>query len=690
MYQSWVLLCTSCATSLGRMKLCRLLLCALVFSTPLQARVERVEISSRVPVLERKGFGAAGSYEKVMGKVHFAVDPKAAPNKMIVDLDKAPPNEKGEVEFAADLYILKPEDPAHASGTALIEIPNRGGKGMLRVIQDAKGSLDPTTAEEFGDGFLMQRGTTLIWLGWQWDVRKEPGLMRLEAPVAKGGDRKAITGLLRSDFTVREKTSEEPLGHVISGNIGGTEYACSDPDDPANLLTVRDTPLGQRRVIRRKDWKFVEAPKLGSGLRAFRLTNGFEPGKIYEIVYRAKDPVVVGLGLAAVRDFASYLKSERNDVAPVKRVVAMGISQSGRFLRQFLFDGFNTDEEGHRALDGMMIHVAGAGRGSFNHRFAQPSRDAQPTNTFFYPTDIFPFADLATTDPVSGQKAGLLDRAVAAQVVPKVFYTNTSYEYWSRACSLIHTSPDGKRDLPLLDDVRIYFLAGLQHFSSPFPPEKDKTRVLLGQNLPNPNPVLYFWRALFVAMDDWVREGKAPPASRYPKLSDHTLVRRGDVKFPEIPHQHLPGRVHEAFHLDFGPQWKNRIITRQPPEIGPPFPVFVPQVDSDGNDLGGVRLPELEVPLATYTGWNLRDPSTGMPDERVSFIGSMIPFAKTRDQSGPDPRPSITERYSGRDRYLEKFRAAAEKLATDRFLLSDDVEALVRRGGEEWDWTKSR
>ncbi len=671
--------------------LCFLFLAAFVVVTA-QARVERVEILSRADVLDGKAFGDAGAYEKVIGKVHFAVKPEAASNKTIVDLDKAPRNSAGEVEFAADVYVLKPKDAAHANGAALIEIPNRGGKGMLHVIQNAKGSLDPTTADEFGDGFLMRRGVTLIWIGWQWDVRNEPGLMRLYAPVAKGPEGKPITGLVRSDFVVDKKTMEQPLGHVIIGQIGGTEYACSDPDDPANVLTVRGAPMGERRTIPRREWKFVEAPKIGPGLRAIRLTSGFEPGKIYEIVYRAQDPVVVGLGLAAVRDFASYLKSDRNDVAPVKRVEAMGISQCGRFLRDFLYEGFNADEEGRRAIDGMLIHVAGAGRGSFNHRFAQPSRDAQPTNTFFYPTDIFPFADIPQTDPVTGQAAGLLDRAIAAHVVPKIFYTNTSYEYWSRACSLIHTSPDGKRDLPLLDNVRIYFLAGLQHFSSPFPPERDKGGVLLGQNLPNPNPVLYFWRALFTAMDDWVRGDKTPPASRYPKLSDKTLVRRDEVKFPKIPHQHLPERVHQAFHLDFGPQWKNRIITKQPPGVGKPFPVFVPQVDKNGNDLGGARLPELEVPVATYTGWNLRDPRTGLPGERVSFIGSDLPFPKTKSDANStgDPRTPIAERYSSRDEYLEKFRKSADKLAADRFLLPEDINALVKRGSEEWDWVTSR
>src|SRR4051794_4207774 len=505
-----------------------------------EGRVERVEIVSRNDVLNGTPFGEAGAYEKLIGKVHFAVKPGDPRNRLIVDLDKAPRNANGEVEFAADVFILRPKDAARASGTVLIEIPNRGGKGMLRGIQNGKTSLDPTAAEEFGDGFLMRRGAVVAWLGWQWDVREEKGLMRLYAPVAHDpppvkvsaddafNQPQSITGLVRADFVVTEKRDEHPLGHMIGGQIGGTEYYCWKPDDPRNVLTVRDGPMEKRRVIPRTDWDFVGSvgAKSEPGPRTIRLKGGFEPGKIYEIVYVARDPVVAGVGFAAVRDFASYLKQEGNEAAPAKRVYAMGISQSGRFLRHFLYEGFNADEDGKQAIDGMFVHVGGAGMGSFNHRFAQPSRDAQPTNALFYPTDVFPFADTPQREPETGQTAGLLDRAKADRVLPKIFYTNTSYEYWSRAASLIHTSPDGKRDLPLMDNVRIYLLAGLQHFTAPFPPAPSTEPSLAARNLPNPNPVLYFWRSLFVAMDEWVRDGKSPPANRYPRIADKTLVRR--------------------------------------------------------------------------------------------------------------------------------------------------------------------
>ena len=665
----------------------RLLVLAVALSAAhgTRARVERVEILSRNDVLDGKAFGDAGPYEKLVGKIHFTVKPDDPHNKLIVDLDKAPRNAAGEVEFASDFYLLRPKDPAHASGSVLLEIPNRGGKGILALMHGGKSSRDPQTEEEFGDGFLMKRGVTVAWLGWQWDVREEAGLMRLDAPVAREGE-KPITGLVRADFVVNEKVDEHPLGHVISGTIGGTEYYCSDTKDRANVLTVRDAPLAQRRTIPRSDWDFVgsTAAKLEPGPRTIRLKGGFEPGKIYEVVYRARDPIVAGLAFAAVRDFASYLKDEKNELAPVKCVYAAGISQSGRFLRHFLLQGFNADESGRRAIDGMFVHVAGAGVGSFNHRFAQPSRDAQPTNALFYPTDLFPFSDSPQTDPMTGQTAGLLDRAKAAGVLPKIFYTNTSYEYWSRAGSLIHTSPDGKRDVPPMENARIYFLAGLQHFTPPFPPARDNERGLASLYLPNSNPVRWFWRALFVAMDDWVRENQPPPESRYPKLADKTLVRREELQFPVLPGVTVPERVHQALRLDFGPQWKNRIITKQPPGVGRPFPVFVPQVDAEGNDLGGVRLPELDVPLGSYTGWNLRDPKSGMSKERVSFLGSFFPLPKTKSEA--DPRRAIGERYQSREDYLQKFSEAAKKLAGDRFLLSEDVEPLVKRAGNEWDF----
>jgi len=418
------------------------------------------------------------------------------------------------------------------------------------------------------------------------------------------------------------------------------------------------------------------------------LDRGFQSGRIYEVVYETKDPVVVGTGLAAVRDFLSYLKYDPHATAPVRRVYAVGISQSGRFLRHFLYQDLNADEQGRQVMDGVIAHVAGAGRGSFNHRFAQPSRDAQPLSSIFFPTDLFPYTDLPETDADTGETAGLLDAASKSHTAPKIFFSNTSYEYWGRAASLIHTSADGLKDAAPGENARIYFLAGLQHFSVPFPPQKATAGSpdSAGQQRPNPNPVQWFWRALITDMDQWVKDGTLPPPNTYPKIADGTLVPLSKWTFPKIPGVNMPHEMNLAYHLDFGPQWKAGIVANEPPTVGKPFGVLVPQTDADGNDLGGVRLPELQVPLATYTGWNLRDASIGAPDLRVSFLGSFIPFDRTaadHAKSG-DPRLSIDERYASREQYMGKFAEAAQKLIKDRFLLREDLPAVLERGQREW------
>jgi hypothetical protein len=648
-------------------------LLAVLVAAPVEARVLRVEVLARSDVQDGKPFGAAGAYERVSGRVYFAVDPANPHDRQIVDLDKAPRNSHGEVEFSADLYLLKPKDMKRGNGAALFEVSNRGGKGILRV---ASGGNPADPNQEAGDGFFLREGYTVSWLGWQYDVAA-PNL-RLYAPVV----REEIHGLVRADFTVPVARDEMPLGHIMLGAEGGQSYAAEDPDSPKSVLTVRDVRDGPRQVIPRDQWSFREA-------RFVRLNGGFVPGKVYEVVYTAKDPVVVGLGLAAVRDFLSYLKQDPQAVAPVRRVLAVGISQSGRFLRHFLYQDFNSDERGRRVVDGVIAHVAGAGRGSFNHRFAQPSRDAQPMSSIFFPTDLFPFTDAPEADPLTGLRAGLLDAPARSLTLPKIFFTNTSYEYWGRAASLIHTTPDGAKDVAASPNVRIYLLAGLQHFSRPFPPQKTDpaNAEYNAQQRHNPNPIQWFWRALITDMDQWVRNGTPPPPSTHPTVAAGTLVPLDRLTFPRIPGASLPREVNLAYRLDFGPQWKQGIVSHEPPQVGPAFTVLVPQADADGNDLGGVRLPELDVPLATYTGWNLRDPSIGAPDQRTSFLGSFIPFPKTaqeREQSG-DPRKSVAERYASREEYMTKFTASAEKLVKQRFLLREDVPALVERGQKEWD-----
>jgi len=637
-----------------------------------QAALVRIEVKERSDVLDAKAFGASGSYERIVGRAWFAVDPTLAANRIIVDIDKAPRNAEGQVEFSSDIYILKPKDARAGNGSVLFEVSNRGGKGMLGIFNRAGGSADPRTEHDFGDGFLLEQGYTLVWLGWQFDVPDQPNLLRFYAPVVKG-----LKGLVRAEITVDRKE----MSHSVADR-NHRPYPVLHPDDPALTLTVRDRVEGRRQIVPRAEWHIEEATRVV-------MQSGFEPGRIYELVYTAQDPPVAGAGMAAMRDMISFLKyggakdpalGDQNRF--LKRAVAFGVSQSGRFLRTYLYDGFNQDERNRKVFDGVMAHVAGAGRGSFNVRFAQPSRDGHPFLNTLYPTDLFPFTDLDETD--SGLTDGLLTHSMKPAEWPKVFYSNSSYEYYGRDASLIHTSIDGKKDAPLPPSTRVYFFAGGQHGPAAFPPPQNHT-----QNLSNPNPYTWSLRALLMAMNTWVKDGAPPPPSLYPKVAADQAVQLGAVQFPKIPGVSFPTRTTRAWHADYGPQFrKEGIATQEPPKLGAPFPLLFPQVDRDGNDVAGIRLPEIQVPLATYTGWNLRAPDIGAPDELFSMQGSWIPFARTkadRLQSG-DPRLSIEERYAGRDEYLAKFEAAAKSLAGAGYLLASDVPKLVERGAAEWDY----
>jgi hypothetical protein len=647
----------------------------------LHARVLRVEIASRADVLGGKPFGDAGAYERITGRVFFSLPIANQHNQRIVDLSNAVNLKNGEVEFSSDFVAIRPKDAHKGNGSMLLEVPNRGRARILSLVDGG----DQDLAGDAGDAWLLRNGFTVVSLGWQWDA-DGPGALRFFAPVAKDNG-KTITGLLRGDLMPSQPMQEIPLGHLIMGSIGGTEYSVAAPDDPGNVLTVRNSREAVRTLIPRAEWQFAHTVdgKLTPSDRHIHLNRGFQPGKIYEYVYAVADPVVAGGGFAAIRDFASYAKHTPDAVTPVARVYGEGISQNGRFLRDFLYQGFNADEDGRIALDGVLAHVAGAGRGSFNYRFAQPSRDAQPTSSVFFPTDIFPFTDLPEKDPLTGETAGLLDRATADKVVPKIFFSNTSYEYWGRAAALIHTSADGKQEAPIADNVRIYHFTGLQHFPGPFPPEQGKGD-LLGQQPQSPLAIKYFWRSMIANMDAWVRSNTLPPPSSYPKIADGTLVPLLAYAFPKIPGVNQPHEANEGSRLDFGPNWRDGVLTMQPPKVGEPFPVLVPQVDADGNERDGVRLPEITIPLATYASWNLRDPAIGAPDQRVAFEASYIAFPKTaaERQKTADPRKSIAERYSSPEDYLTRYKSAVDDLVKQRWILPEDREALIHRGEQEW------
>jgi hypothetical protein len=634
----------------------RLLLLLVIPAAVTHAALDYIELADRTDVLAGKPFGSAGPYERMVGKAYFLVDPKLPANGIIADIDKAPRDENGMVAFSADLYVLKPRDPRNGNGSVLFEVSNRGNKGMLGMFNRASASTDPKSEKELGDEFLMQQGYTIIWLGWQFDVPDTPGLLRLYTPVATDNG-KPITGQVRAEFTPDQRTDTMPLS-----DRNHRPYAIVNPDDPKLQLTVRDSPAGPRTALPRKSWAIRDGK--------LRLEQGFAPGHLYELVFTSLNPPVAGLGPAAIRDLISFLKYNgvaRDSVLGdqyrvLKRAYGFGVSQSGRFLRKFVYDGFNADEKGRKVFDGLMVHVAGGGRGSFNERFAQPSRDGHPFLNTMYPVDLFPFTDLDETDPITHQSSGLLDVATKSNTVPRIFYTLSSYEYWGRDAALTHISPDGKSDAPIPDSSRIYFFAGGQHGPAAFPPPKHDT-----QNYSDPNDYKWSMRALLVAMNAWVKDYAAPPASVYPKLADQALVKPADVQFPKIPGVAFPMHPLTAYRLDF---------SVLPPKVGEAYPALVPQVDADGIDLGGIRTPEVAVPLATYTGWNLRAPEIGAPDRLYSMQGSWIPF----------PAAKIDQRYAGRQAYLDQVRAYAVKLVAQRFLLEGDVEKQVERGAAEWDY----
>jgi hypothetical protein len=668
-----------------RLRLVAVFLLTALAISPLTAKVTHVDIASRTDVLNGKPFSDSGPYERITGRVFFSLPVSNPHNLRIVDLANATNLKNGEVEFSSDFIAVRPKDPHKGNGSMLLEVPNRGRGRIIGLVDGGDWNL----AADPGDAWLLRNGFTIVTLGWQWDATGD-GALRLFAPIAKENG-KTIAGLLRGDLMLSKAQPEIPLGHLILGSIGGIEYPVAAPDDPRNALTVRDSRDAPRTVIPRAQWRFAQTVdgKLTPSDRYIHLDAGFQPGKIYEYVYVVADPVIAGGGFAAIRDFASYAKHAPDSITPATRVYGEGISQNGRFLRDFLYQGFNADEDGKMALDGVLAHVAGAGRGSFNYRFAQPSRDAQPTSAIYFPTDIFPFTDQPEKDPITGETGGLLDQSTAAKVVPKIFLSNTSYEYWGRAAALIHVTPDGKHDAPISDNVRIYHFTGLQHFSGPFPPQKGK-EDLLGQQPQSPLPIKYFWRAMIANLDAWVRASTPPPPSAYPKIEDGTLVPLSGYAFPAIPGINQPHEASEATRLDFGPNWQEGILALQPPKTGQPFPVLVPQVDADGNERDGVRLPEITVPLATYTGWTLRDPSIGAPDQRVAFEVSYLPFPKTpvgREQSHSqinDPRKSIAERYPSREDYLSRYTKAVDNLVQQHWILQEDRPVLLRRGEEEW------
>jgi hypothetical protein len=679
------------------------LLFALTLSLPLQARLDRVEIDHYSHVLDGKNYGVVGPYEQFIGTMYFSVDPNLRPNQVITDIEYAPLNNQSRVEFSANFTLIKPINGAQGNNTLLFGTSNRGSRRLLTFFNHGNAPGErwdapvPETEENYGDGFLMEEGFSLLWVGWQFDPPvNRVGASRSFIPQATNVDT-PITGLVRSDFTIGPNY-ENPNAptNVFDRTLADRNhipYPTSDPSSDQNVLTVRDTREGERRVIPRDQWGFarVENGEVIPDNSRIYLSTGFEPYKIYEVVYVAQDPQIIGLGLAAIRDAVSQLKYEGfADLnvyeEDIDYAIGFGLSQPGRTLRTFLYDGFNEDESERKVFDGLMSHIAGAARGSFNIRFGQASRDAHPYLNFYYPTDIFPFSDIAQTDPLTGDYDGILAN-VPDHLMPKMYNSYSSYEYWGRAVSLLHTDPEGEVDIDTIDSARVYHFAGAQHLPVDFPPSPSN-----GQLPDNPNDFSWMMRALLVAMQDWVSEDMPAPPSVMPKLADGTLVRHEDVNFPDLPWVNFPEVPHLAYRVDYGPRFKDEgIIDIEPPIVGQPFGVRVPQVNSDGNELAGLMMPELSVPLATYNGWNLYNDRFGPTNVISHMSGSFIPFARDIEEreARNDPRPSIAERYASKAEYMGLVTQDTLRLVSEGYLLDRDMDEILTAASDHWDYLNS-
>ena len=652
--------------------------------------IRELEITNRTSFAYGESFGDVGAYELLEGTAHFAVDPSHARNQGITDLDLAPRNSAGKVEFSADFSMLQPLNLDRGNRRILFDVVNRGRKTAL-TFNGVPIPTDPTAPLQPGNGYLMRRGYTVVWGGWQADVPPTPGLIGLQGPEAIS-PQGPLSGKIMCQFQCNEPTQV-----FLLADREHLPNPAADPEEAEATLTVRDLPNSPAIPIDRSQWAFVrvEDEDVEPEYSHVYMPSGFEPGKIYQLVYTTNVSRIVGLGFVAMRDAVSFLKyapvSAGNPLAgAIDYAYAIGRSQSGRFLRQYIHTGINEDEEDRTALDGIIPHVAGGMRGEFNLRFGQPSKDV----CYIIP-EMFPFTDTPQTDPVTGAQGSLLDAMERHGRAPKIMFTNTSAEYWRGDAALIHTDLETLTDAPESPHVRRYHFAGCQHGSGDFPPLEVRTTDGIRGQLPF-NSVDYapLLRAVLDNLDRWVTTGEEPPASRHPSINDGTAVESHTLleRFAQLPGVRVPTQTTRAIRLDYGPESPLGRTTKLPADEGAEFPALVADLDESFNERGGIRLPDLSVPVATYTGWNLRDESIGNPGLFIGITGGLagwtlpLPATQTERESNGDPRASIEERYSNREDYLEQVTRAATDLAAEGYLLEEDVAEVVNLAGRKYDY----
>jgi hypothetical protein len=656
---------------------------SIVVPRAVQARLTRFVVMTR----ESPTFGGflwpgVGQYEKIAGKAFAEVNPFDARNAGMVDIQLAPRNPNGNVEYSFDFYILKPIHLRRGAHKVMYEPPNRGNK-TWGTLGRFPGGIDPgsvTDPTALANAFFMPRGYTMVWSGWDKSAgnSSENFMTTITLPIAKNPDGSSITG--------------PSFEYIVTSLASYTlTYPAATLDQSKATLTHRvhlnDTPT----VLLPSDWEYTDS----SGV-AIRLTAGnFVANDIYEFSYTARDPTVNALGFAAIRDFSAWLRYGRRDddgtpnplAGDVRRIYTETVSQPARTLNDFTYLGFNQAENGRIVFDGMLQWI-GAGDGiSMNYRFSQPGRTERNRQDHLFNEAVFPFANTSTIDPFTGIRDSRYARCERSRTCPLAMEIYSANEYWVKAASLLHTNPEGTGDLPDSPFARNYFISSHQHGTG--------NAMSMGacQQFLNPLNSAPVQRALFIALDHWATRRRQPPHSRVPRLSDGTLVPplpQLEMGFPNIPGVTYTGVKTTRYRFNFGPDfYETGIATINPPLITPPYednpangpiyPSFIPKTDSDGNDIAGVRLADVTVPLATYTGWALR--SGVWANDGCESSGQYIPFAETlaeRIGSG-DPRPSLEERYSSLDDYVSQVEDALRQMVRERLLLSEDFDAELSR-----------
>ena len=645
------------------------------------APVASVEITSREPYADGQHFGDAGPFERIDGVVTFTADPASPANAPITDISLAQRDDNGLVRFSSDFTLITPSE--QAGGKLLVDVVNRGRKVAANTFNRVPAS-PPSREQSPGDGFLFNHGFSVLSIGWQWDIYPDEALLGLKAPPVLS-DGKPVTG--QAVVEIRPNFAETTW---LLANRQHQPYPVVDPDGAEAHLYIREWEDGPETEIPRSEFRFAKESngEIVPSAEHIYYESGFQPGKIYRIVYEAGGCVMVGAGLLAVREAAVWLRHPSDD-NPVStgfdHAYAYGVSQTGRMLRHYLHLGLNLDESGRKVYDGLLPHVAGGRRGEFNHRFAQPSQQSEPG--FGH---IFPFADEPASDPYSSKSDGLLSRQRELGGMPRVVYTNSSAEYWRGDGSLQHIDPSGNSDAPEPPEARSYHFCGTQHGAGSLDRAAAGPDGSLAKhpfNVVDYRPLL---RAALINLHNWAADGIEPPPSKHSRLDDGTAVTPADAlrSMPNIPGLAKPDveRLWVLRDVDLGPDAAAGVGC-YPTREGEAYPCYVPALDDDGNEIAGIRLPDLDAPVGTHSGWNPRDPQTGAPEQLIPMQGFTLFFPPTRsaaEESG-DERRSLDRRYVTRDDYVRMVRGLTNRLIWQGYVLPEDAGIVLAASTDRYD-----